>query len=93
MKPFFILFPMAFVYILFSESLDKFYVGSTSTDLADRLRRHLSSHSGFTAKVKDWRIVYSEPFPDKAQALKREKEIKAWKSRAMIAKLIRETGL
>ena len=84
---------MAFVYILFSESLDKFYVGSTSTDLADRLRRHLSSHSGFTTKVKDWRIVYSEPFPDKAQALKREKEIKAWKSRAMIAKLIRETGL
>ena len=93
MRPFFILFPMAFVYILFSESLDKFYVGSTSTDLADRLRRHLSGHSGFTAKAKDWGIVYTETFPDKAKALKREKEIKAWKSRAMIAKLIRETGL
>jgi len=81
---------MAFVYILFSTSLDKYYIGCTSSSLEERLRRHLSDHHGFTAKAKDWRIVYSEHFPDKALALKREKEIKSWKSKGIIEKLIQE---
>ena len=76
------------VYILFSESLNKFYVGHTSEELDERLRKHLSNHSGFTAKAKDWKIVYFETLENKSLAYKRELEIKSWKSKTKIKKLI-----
>jgi putative endonuclease len=79
---------MANLYILFSQSLDKYYVGSTSLELNQRLRRHLSDHKGFTAKAKDWVIVYSEAFEDVSEARKRELQIKKWKSRTLIERLI-----
>jgi putative endonuclease len=75
-------------YILYSEGADKFYIGHTGDDLDQRLRRHLSNHSGFTAKVKDWKLVYSENFPSKEQAYTREREVKSWKSKDRIKKLI-----
>ena len=81
---------MCFCYILYSESLDKYYVGHSCEDLQERLRKHLAHHKGFTAKSKDWIIVYFEVFNSKAEAYKREREIKAWKSKAKIRKLINE---
>ena len=76
------------VYILFSASLNKYYIGCTSDLLDERIRKHLTNHSGYTAKAKDWILVYSEVFKQKADALKREKEIKGWKSSLRIKKLI-----
>lgn len=75
-------------YILYSPSLDRYYVGSTRHDMDERLRRHNSNHKGYTGKVNDWRIVLVEEFPTYEAAHKREREIKAWKSRKMIEKLI-----
>jgi len=80
------------VYILFSEILDKFYVGHTSEELQERLRKHLSNHSGFTAKAKDWKIVYYEVFSDKSVAYKRELQIKSWKSKVKISQLIKDSN-
>ena len=71
---------MCYCYILHSKSLDKFYIGHSCEFLQERLRKHLSYHEGFTAKVKDWIIFYHETFDSKALAYKREREIKAWKS-------------
>ena len=79
---------MASIYILYSPLLDKFYVGHTCQSLQERLRKHLSAHGGFTAKVKDWEIVYSEPFPSKDEAYARERQIKAWKSKRKVAQLV-----
>jgi len=62
-------------------------VGATA-DVAKRLQRHLSNHHGYTAKAKDWEIVYSETFDSKIEALAREKMIKSWKSKILIRKLI-----
>ena len=42
----------------------------------------------FIKKAKDWIIAYTESFETKAEALKREKQIKNWKSKLMIQKLI-----
>ncbi|MGE4540952.1 MAG: GIY-YIG nuclease family protein [Bacteroidales bacterium] len=42
---------MANLYILFSQCLDKYYVGSTSLELNQRLRRHLSVIKVFSIKV------------------------------------------
>jgi putative endonuclease len=82
---------MATVYILYSEKLDKYYIGSTEGSIEERFKKHLSGHKGFTAKVKDWKVIYSEILPDKHQALTREKHIKSWKSRKMFEKLINIT--
>ena len=78
---------MFYTYILYSEVLSKYYIGS-SNNLEDRLKKHLSNHDGFTAKAKDWKIVYSQQFDTKAEAVTREKEMKAWKSAKRIARLI-----
>ncbi len=80
------------VYILFSETTAKFYIGFTSKPVEERLRKHLSNHSGFTAKTKDWKIVHTEQFENKSEALQREKEIKNWKSKSRILKLISSAG-
>ena len=79
------------VYILYSKTLDKFYVGYTGDDLEERLRKHNSQHKGFTGGLGDWTICYSEPFELKTNAIKREKQIKNWKSRKLIEKLIADS--
>ncbi|MDR3022494.1 GIY-YIG nuclease family protein [Chryseobacterium sp.] len=79
---------MCYCYILHSKSLDKFYIGHSCESLQERLRKHLSDHKGFTAKAKDWIIVYHETFDSKVLAYKREREIKTWKSKSKIQKLI-----
>ncbi len=79
---------MCYCYILFSEKLNLFYVGSTCENLQERLRKHLANHKGFTAKTKDWKMVYSEKFDDKSQAYRRELQIKSWKSKNKIQQLI-----
>jgi len=79
---------MYIVYILYSNNLDRYYTGFTSGSLESRLKKHLSSHKGFTGKTPDWVIRYFEKFEDKWDAMKRERQIKNWKSREMIEKLI-----
>ena len=77
-----------FVYILYSVSLDLYYIGSCA-NLEERLRKHLSNHKGFTSRAKDWIICHFETFSDKTLALKRERQLKSWKSREKIIQLIR----
>ena len=76
-----------YFYILFSSSIDKFYIGHTN-DLFERLRKHNSNHKGFTGKCNDWKIVYSEKFNTKSEAYARERQIKNWKNRQRIEQLI-----
>ena len=75
-------------YILYSSILNKYYVGHTGDKLAERLRKHNSDHKGFTGGVGDWKVVYTESFDIKEEAYRREREIKNWKSRKLIEKLI-----
>ncbi len=79
---------MYYVYILYWEIRDRYYVGFTGDSLAERLRKHNSNHKGFTGRSPDWRIVYYEVFADKSSAMKREREIKMKKSRNFIQQLI-----
>ena len=79
---------MPYTYILHSQQIDKYYIGSTSASLEERLKKHLTNHSGFTGKVKDWKVVYFEHYDDLTLARKRELAIKKWKSKKRIQKLI-----
>ena len=76
------------LYILFSRDLDKFYIGHTGEDVQERLRKHLSDHDGFTSTAQDWTVVYTERYDTKTDAYSREREIKNWKSKKMVQKLI-----
>jgi putative endonuclease len=76
-----------YTYILFSALRNKYYIGS-SEDVQKRLIKHNTNHKGFTGKAFDWRIVYSESFNSKQEAIARERQIKNWKSKKMIEKLI-----
>jgi putative endonuclease len=78
---------MYYCYIIYSPSKDRYYIGSCE-NIEGRLRRHNSNHKGFTGKTGDWIIKWTEEHPDKSSAVKRETQIKAWKSRKMIEKLI-----
>ena len=77
-----------YTYILYSEALDKYYVGS-SNNVGERLEKHLTNHKGFTAKAKDWVLKYQEAYLTNSEARNREFQIKKWKSRKMIEKLIK----
>ena len=76
------------VYILYSAYLNRYYVGYTGGVIEARLSKHNSIHNGFTGKNPDWVIKHSEVYETKKQAMQRERQIKAWKSRVKIELLI-----
>jgi putative endonuclease len=78
---------MAHVYILFSEKLNKYYVGAC-IDIDRRLYEHNIGHSKFTATGIPWKIMYMEKYQDLKAAKKREAQIKKMKSRKYIESLI-----
>ncbi|MDP4263081.1 MAG: GIY-YIG nuclease family protein [Bacteroidota bacterium] len=75
-------------YILYSSILDRYYIGFTGDELNERIRRHNSNHKGFTGGIGDWKVVYTELYKTKPEAYQREREVKNWKSRKMIERLI-----
>jgi putative endonuclease len=90
--PFFM--PMHYVYILYSESKDRFYVGETA-HLEGRLEQH---NTGFyknasTKVATDWINYLTLECEDRSQALKVESFIKRQKSRKFIQKLKMEPEL
>ncbi len=80
-----------YVYILYSKTLDKFYIGYKGDSLDERLRKHNSQHKGFTGELGDWIICHIETFELKTEAIRREKQIKNWNSRKLIEKLIADS--
>ena len=76
-----------FVYILYSQKVDRYYIGE-SEEVANRLKSHLSGISRYTAIADDWKLMYTETFDLRGDALRREKEIKKKKSRNYIEWLI-----
>ncbi len=81
----------SYCYILFSDKLNKYYVGST-TDIARRWEEHNRGKEKFTKSGCPWIIVYSEIFAELSDARKRETYIKKQKSRKYIDKLISSVG-
>jgi len=76
------------VYILESERSGKYYVGSTS-DVDARLERHNQGRSKYTKSGIPWRLIFTERYATRSEAVKRELQIKRRKSRDYIDALIR----
>jgi len=63
------------VYILYSESEYRFYIGHTQ-DLDNRMRQH---NNGETKSIRfgvPWRIVWHAEFPSRSEAMRIENKIK-----------------
>ena len=72
------------VYVLYSETYDKIYIGRT-TNLPERFKSHNElGKKGWTIKFRPWRIVHTEAFATKAEAIQREKELKSAAGRRWI---------
>ena len=78
------------LYIIYSRQIDKYYIGYTS-DLEKRMKEHGSGISTYTSKATDWILKYTELFPERGQAMAREKEIKKKKSRSYIEWLVNKS--
>ena len=78
---------MHYVYILYSERIDRYYVGRTK-NIEKRIDDHNAGRSTYTRRGRPWRLVYQEGFEGKAEAIDREIEIKKRKSRRYIEKLV-----
>ncbi|HWS60832.1 MAG TPA: GIY-YIG nuclease family protein [Flavobacterium sp.] len=78
---------MFYTYIIYSKTLDKYYVGSCQ-DIQKRLKDHLNSKSKYTKTAKDWELKYFETYFSRSEAYQREKQIKKMKSRIYIENLI-----
>jgi len=76
-----------YVYILHSQSKDRYYVGY-SHNPAERLIEHNLGATTSTRPGRPWILVYTEEFEDKSSAIRRETEIKKMKSRNYIINLI-----
>jgi putative endonuclease len=76
------------VYILYSTKCDRYYTGHTD-NLDRRLEEHNLGQGGkYSSQCKPWQLVFSEKFPNRAEAMRREKDIKGKKSRKYIEELI-----
>ena len=78
-----------FLYILYSKSANKYYIGETS-DVSFRLNLH-NSHEfkgSFTKIASDWEVKLTFENAEKSNILFLEKFIKRMKSRVFIQKII-----
>ena len=82
---------MHYVYMLYSESLGKHYIGIAS-DIERRIRQHNSALKGFTRVGRPWVLVHTEVYQSKSEAPKREKYLKRMKSARFIRELIHSTA-
>jgi len=83
----FINFEMFYAYILKSTINNSYYIGSCE-DLNVRIHSHNKGLVKSTKRYLPWRLVYFEKYPDLKAARRRELQIKSWKKRKAVEKLI-----
>ena len=76
------------VYILYSLSSTKTYVGFTN-DINRRMNEHnITETKGFTLKYRPWTLISTENFVEKKQAIQREKFLKTGMGRDFVKQLV-----
>ncbi|MCL4510181.1 MAG: GIY-YIG nuclease family protein [Bacteroidetes bacterium] len=79
---------MYFVYVLFSDKLNKRYVGSTS-NVERRLLEHNNGRSKFTKGGVPWKLVHSEELDTISEARRRELYLKSGAGRKFLDELLK----
>jgi len=66
---------MFFVYILYSNTKEKFYIGQTN-DIDDRIKRHNNGQSLSTKNGIPWKVIYTIVISSRSEAVALETKIK-----------------
>ena len=77
---------MYFVYILQSETSGRLYIGSTA-HLIRRFHEHQRGKTRSTRHHGPWLMPYYETVATRSEAVRRERQLKAWKNPARIRAL------
>jgi len=78
-----------YVYVIYSEKADKFYVGQTR-NLEQRINKHNFGRGRYTSNKGDWSLKYFEEAESRGEAMKKEKFFKTgrgreyWKSKLVV---------
>lgn len=80
---------MFYVYVLWSDKLQKRYVGFTA-DLIKRVTEHNSGKSPFAKSGIPWKIIYTENYITGSEALRREKFLKSGVGRKFLDVLLKQ---
>ena len=78
---------MFFVYILQSESTGRYYVGQTK-DVPARVAYHNANYLRALKNRGPWKLVHSEVFASRGEAVRREIQIKRQKDRRFVEQIV-----
>ena len=76
------------VYILFSESHKRHYIGQTM-DINNRIQRHNAGFEKATAPYKPWVILWTTVKANRAEAMALEKKLKNLSTKRLIQFIIK----
>ena len=79
-------------YIIYSQKINKFYIGTTQSDIEQRISIHNNGTYGrnhFTISTNDWKLFLFIETNDFAHAVRIERKIKAMKSKKYIENLLK----
>lgn len=81
---------MYYVYIIYSDKLNKKYIGY-SENLKNRLEEHNRGKSSFCSRGENWKLIYYEVFKSEKDARREEQFLKSGKGRERLKFLLEET--
>jgi putative endonuclease len=79
-----------FVYVLRNPD-GRLYIGFTA-DLERRVRQHQEGEGGWTQERGPWELVYHEKFDNRAEAMKRERNLKRGRPNMELRKHLAQNG-
>jgi len=81
---------MYFVYTIYNPSKHKIYIGQTK-DLDKRMVSHNKREfKGYTSRFEgEWVLIYKESLATRAEAIRRERQLKSFRGREYVKSLIK----
>ena len=79
---------MFYVYVLRSIKTRRYYIGSCK-NITVRFKQHNMGNVKSTKSYMPWLLVHQESFATLSEDRKREKQIKNWKKRSAIERLLK----
>jgi putative endonuclease len=81
------------IYVLYSPSHNKIYIGFTSNIEQRMLSHNQLATKGYTVKFRPWTLIHTEVFETKSEAMRSEKELKSANGRQFIWNLIENKSI
>jgi putative endonuclease len=78
------------VYALYSPDHDKIYIGRSGNFEQRLISHNQKGKKGWTIKYRPWKVVFTEEFQTKEEAIHREKQLKTSRGRTYVWQKVNE---